>query len=350
MPNHPILCSNSRRGRLLWLSSLPVAIALLTPTTADAASFNRLFVFGDSLSDTGNTANATFGLIPPTQLPGIDLATNTVGLVSAYAEGRFADGFNYVDYLAPKLGVTSTTNFAFTSATTGTLNTVSPLLPGLQQQVGAFPSAGIDPTAADLFIVWAGSNDYLEIAGEDDPSVPVGNLETAIRTLAGKGAKTFLIPNLPDLGITPLVSSRANAGQVSQRVAQHNSLLADKLNQLSQDPDLSDVRLVPLDIAQLIAEASREPAAFGFTNVAEACLSTSPLFFQPPSPVSRCANPDQYLFWDSLHPTSKAHQFVANEALTVLHADHPVTVPEPGLALALTLVGSAVVGSRWRQS
>lgn len=348
MSNRPTPRPNSRCRQLLWLSSLPVAIALLTPAAADAASFNRLFVFGDSLSDTGNTANATFGLIPPAQLPGIDLATNTVGLVSAYSEGRFADGLNYVDYLAPGLGAVSTTNFAFTSATTGTLNTVSPLLPGLQQQVNAFPSAGIDPTAADLFIVWAGSNDYLEIAGETDPNVPVGNLEVAIRTLAGKGAKTFLIPNLPDLGVTPLVSSRANASQVSQRVAQHNSLLADKLNQLSQDPSLSDVRLVPLDIAQLIDAAGRNPASFGFTNVTEACLSPSPLFFQPPSPVSRCANPDQYLFWDSLHPTSKAHQFVADEALAVLHADDPAAVPEPGLALALMLVGGAVVGSRRR--
>jgi phospholipase/lecithinase/hemolysin len=44
-----------------------VLFSFMLPLKATAATFNQLFVFGDSLSDTGNAFIATGGLVNPTQ-------------------------------------------------------------------------------------------------------------------------------------------------------------------------------------------------------------------------------------------------------------------------------------------
>jgi hypothetical protein len=57
--------------------------------------------------------------------------------------------------------------------------------------------------------------------------------------------------------------------------------------------------------------------AFGFANVTAACFNG----------VTVCANPDQYLFWDTIHPTAHGHSLLAAAAATA--------VPEPATLLLL---------------
>ena len=63
-----------------------------------------------------------------------------------------------------------------------------------------------------------------------------------------------------------------------------------------------------------------ELRAFGFSNVTTACLTPDPA--NPASGGTPCAATqalqDQYLFWDNLHPTERAHQIIAAQALTQL--------------------------------
>ena len=71
--------------------------ALMAGTaSAQARPFTHLFVFGDSLSDSGNISALTGGLIPASP---------------PYFNGRFSNGPIWVEHLAPALG------FAFDSAT-----------------------------------------------------------------------------------------------------------------------------------------------------------------------------------------------------------------------------------------
>lgn len=337
-----------RFTKLLWTAAIPLSLSALNPLAAAAATFNNLVVFGDSLSDTGNTFAATNGLVPPPVLLTAGPGGQPVP-VPAYEKGRFTENLNWIDYLAPQLGVSSVQNFAFTSATTGTLNTASPDLPGLQQQIGAFVAGSPTPTENDLFIVWAGNNDYLQISGQTDPSIPVENLANAILALASVGAKNILVPNLEDLGKTPLVKSRTNAAEVSELINQHNSLLAATLTSLEQDPALSGVNLIPLDVFSLFNEALTQPQKFGFTNVDTPCLTNSPLFQPAPPIVTRCDNPEEYLFWDSLHPTDKTHQFLAATALETIEQDH-ASVPEPSPVSAFAVLGGALVLVQWKRS
>ncbi|HEY9735005.1 MAG TPA: SGNH/GDSL hydrolase family protein [Trichocoleus sp.] len=305
------------------------------PTAAEAAQFSQLYVFGDSLSDIGNFFAATGNQLPPPQL--------------GYFQGRFTNGPLWVDYLAPQLGLTSDrqTNFAFPGATTGVRNTTDPRLPALQQQIAGFIQAApqVDPNG--LYVVWAGANDYTRGGGETNPAIPVGNLTSAIQALAGSGARNILVPNLPDLGQVPLFQGRgpeeaAAATALTVGPTGHNVLLSQAVSQLRSQLG-PNVNLTLLDVGALFSDLVSNPSQFGFTNTEDACLFPSPLLSGLPQvPITICSNPNEYIFWDSLHPSTRTHQILADEAAEVLEA---TDVPEPGASAALVLIGALVVST-----
>jgi phospholipase/lecithinase/hemolysin len=68
-----------------------------------------------------------------------------------------------------------------------------------------------------------------------------------------------------------------------------------------------DLQIASLDANTLYREAITNPAAFGFTNVISACLSGH-----------ACTNPDQFLFWDGIHPTTAAHGILGKAAFSAI--------------------------------
>lgn len=267
--------------------------------------FSQLYVFGDSLSDDGNLFALTGGLVPPSP---------------PYFNGRFTNGPVWVELLAPRLGlqVNPDTNFAFGGATSGTQNTGNipnfPPLPGLQQEIDNFVAASpaVDPNG--LYTVYAGANDYLG-AGTTDFVTVVNNIATAVTKLANAGARNFMLPNLPNLSIAPGASDREPFLQqlLAQISNAHNIALASTAQNLEQNPNIN---VIYVDVGALFNNAIANPANFGFTNISTNLVpgaGTDPNVrnFTLPAGV----NPDQYLFWDLIHPTARAHQLVADTAL-----------------------------------
>ena len=78
--------------------------------------------------------------------------------------------------------------------------------------------------------------------------------------------------------------------------------------QLSALPGIGIVRL---DAFGLLDNVVADPAVFGLTTVTTACLS-------PSTPPFSCRRPDEFLFWDGIHPTAAGHAIVAQEAARVL--------------------------------
>lgn len=289
-----------------------VLFSFLLPLKATAASFSQLYVFGDSLSDTGNSFQATG--IPPSP---------------PYFDGRFSNGPVWVEYLADDLGLSQNqlTNYAFGGANTGSANTTIPGvqgLPGLEQQIDSFTAANTSADPNALYVVWAGANDYLS-GNTINPAVPVNNLSTAVSSLANSGAENIVVVNLPDLGKIPATSSDPLISSTLNTVsAVHNAGLSASLDVLSQQ---TDTNIIQVDVNSLFNRAIAIPAEFGFTNVTDACLTDN----------SVCSNPNEYLFWDTIHPTTKAHQLVGELAFSAIESE---TVPEPSTALGLFTVGA----------
>ncbi len=250
---------------------------------------NELYVFGDSLSDVGTVFRATGGTYPPNP---------------TYFQGRYSNGRVWVEYLADRLHLSSkeTNNFAYGGATTGSER--NSLVPGLLTQVQSFTQTHQQTNPNALYVLWAGANDYLQ--GISSATVPVENLTGAIASLAGAGAKKILVANLPDLGQLPATRTSANSASLSTLTQSHNQGLRRALKLSSQQ--YSDLQIVTLDANTLYRKAITNPAAFGFTNVISACLSGS----------RACGNPDQFLFWDGIHPTTAAHRILGEAAFSAI--------------------------------
>lgn len=288
-----------------------VLFSFLLPFKASAASFSQLYVFGDSLSDTGNSFNATG--IPPSP---------------PYYQGRFSNGPIWVDYLASDLGLSAQqqTNYAFTGATTGSDNNTpgGQNLPGLQQQIASYKATNTSADPNALYVVWAGANDYLG-GNVTSPSVPVSNLSTVVSTLASSGAKNILVANLPDLGKVPIANGNIQTeGLLSAATQAHNLGLSASLNSLSQQ---TNTNIIQLDINSLFNSAIAQPQSFGLTNVTDACLTSAGV----------CNNPNEHLFWDDFHPTTVAHQFVGDLAFSTVDSK---AVPEPSATWGILAIGS----------
>jgi outer membrane lipase/esterase len=206
-------------------------------------------------------------------------------------------------------------NFAVGGATTGTLNSndgfAGKEYPGLLDEVASFAANRCvsDPGRA-LYVVEAGANDFfVALATGTSPATlignGVGNTVSAIQQLRGTGARFILVMNVPDLGVTPMAQGLGEGGprMLTQLSAGYNQALDQALEQLAQ----AGIPTIQLDAFAVLDEMANKPADYGFSNV------TTPFLLAPPG-----TSPDQFLFWDPVHPTTGAHEVLAQEALEQL--------------------------------
>ena len=322
----------------------------LLPLSTSAKAFSSLFVYGDSLSDTGNAFLATGeiqeipfgGLIPD----------------SAYSSGRLSNGPVWVEYLADDLGMDLSaesflgggTNFAFGGALTGPQPTLpTSLSPSLIEQVGLFQAVeDVSPEA--LFIVYGGGNDARGAAqqllggldAEASATVEQGvtNVTEIVSFLASSGARNFLIPNLPDLGLTP-EATRGPVGLVEASTAmstEFNTLLEQTLLSFQSDPTLNFTEIDTFEFTRSIVDSPENFGLLASFNTTDPCIETD----------SVCDDPDEYFFYDGIHPTTVGHSEFAQVASQKLQPVPELLqpVPEPS-----TLVGGLAVGlaAIWRR-
>lgn len=300
---------------------------------AQAGNFKNVVVFGDSLSDSGNVFTLQKGIYPP-----------------APYQGRFSDGPVWVEYLVKSLGLTgSFCNFAFGGANTGTINPAEHNVPGFLSQVSAYTAlltgAAAFPTAfpqpkETLFIIWIGGNDFLGPLA--DPLAAVADAVVHIRSgmtqLASVGAVTFMVVNLPDLGITPRMNQDA---ALSAKGTQLSHLFNDSLEGMlvGFEDDHPTIEVVRLDSFSLLHEMVANPELGNFDNV------TDVKFDKNDGSVAE----GRYLFWDDIHPTTITHKILARQAASLLTCD---CMGQPRFDSSLTLtvpyaeIGNDAVGFR----
>ncbi len=324
---------------------------------AQANTYSKIYAFGDSLVDTGNIFNVTTAVQETSASLGLDIPVLPPS--PPYFEGRFSNGEIWIDNLADELNIDLTpatelsvvspgsdvlspvtvvegnpavspffngnttnqsVNFAYGLATTGANGTgeLGSLIPGMEKQVDFFvqdhlqANQAADPNA--LYTLWGGSNDYL---GTDaNPEQVVDNIETEVESLYDSGAREFLVFNLPDLGAIP-EADNPNLGRSPEELTQlsntHNSLLDSTVQELENTLNGADVTVV--DVNSLFDDVVANPQEYGLTNVTESFLD--PITMAP----TVGANPDEYLFFDTLHPTEAGQALISDLALETLAAE-----------------------------
>ena len=333
----------------LRLHHIVLGAALATASlAAQAVPFTGLFVFGDSLSDSGNNNLQFGGLTGPaptsnTFIPTLPYAATPAGAYRpTYSNGptwvtSFAAGLGLPAFSQPSLAGGG--NYAFGGARmsvdgTGAPPFVPPPFPAsLRTQLNGYLAAR--PVSSTALYVIAGGGNDVRAVGDAVAANPANivALTTAgatafatsaaqmVGTLRAAGASNIVVWNTPDVGKSPAAGSGVGPAAAA------GSFIAGAFNTaLSQA--LAGSGAIVFDLYGLIGNVVANPGSFGMTNVTQACGF-----------AGNGCNASSALFWDAIHPTAYAQTIVASAMLTA--------VPEPSSMLLLAVGVCAVLA--WRR-
>ena len=308
-----------------------------------APAFTRVVVFGDSISDTGNVraqtnAKSSGAIDYPSHTFNYDNGRFTNDTATDPASNRYlgvwheqlARTFLGLPAATNSLGGISGLNYAFGGATT---------MDGSHQEIESTPVGDISITVDDmgkqvddylaqhtvdpgaLYIVWGGSNDIRNDDTSASVTATVGRVEGLVSRLASAGAVYIMVPNVVPLGDIPRYAGTGKGGTANQASAEYRTELALGLNALQST--LASQGLTPTiyrvdEWADAVRVYSNGPR-FGVTNITT------------PSQDNSSANPDEYIFWDDVHPTTAGHYRLA---LTAFNA---IVGPSPSPSKALNI-------------
>jgi phospholipase/lecithinase/hemolysin len=304
-----------------WVAVSCLVLLLAAPAWADERSrFSGIVVFGTSLSDPGNA----FVLIGDAAKPP-DFTLNPFLIPSApYARGghHFSNGATWIEQFARSVGLGSSVRAALahpkaTNYAVGGARAYDDSINfNLTRQVDTFlADARNTGSVQDLYVIEMGSNDIRDafsvyaVGGNGGPILAqaLASIAANIQRLYAAGAREFLVWAPPNVALTPALRSLSPAAQglATQLTQVFDSNLTGVLAQLSAN--LPGTNFARLDAYELLNEIVADPAAFDLRNVTAACL-------RPNVAPFACHHPDEFLFWDGIHPTRAGHAILADEA------------------------------------
>ncbi|MBK7006032.1 MAG: SGNH/GDSL hydrolase family protein [Burkholderiales bacterium] len=314
-------------------------LSLCALVSAPAHAFSSLYVFGDSLSDSGNNAQILMDA-------GQVIGDNSYVPMAAYGSSTYSNGPVWASYFANALGLSATpsllggTNFAFGGAQTGTPGVGPGGFPfSMTTQVGMYlgSTAGLADKDA-LYVIAGGGNNaraavtdvvtHIGTRTEDEQKTAILASALAyandeglmVDALQAAGARHIVVWNAPNLGITPF----ANAYGLSDL----SSGISQVMN-MALSNSLKPKGVTTFDLYGVSTHAVNNPLDFGLGDVKNACGAV----------VNQC-DPATAMFWDGIHPTTYGHQLIANAMLAA--------VPEPQ-TYAMLLVGLGLIGGAARR-
>ncbi len=260
--------------------SLVLALILTAFSCMSSAGvISSMYVFGDSLSDTG-----ALSILSPQNCP-----------PDPYFDCRFSNGPVWAELVADELGVSAETaysggtNWAIGGQRTDQVK---------NGQVATFLTLNGNSVDSDaLYVIWAGANDNFQNQPEGTytPFAAVDNIIDSVNNLAAAGAVDFLIPNVPIADAWTLT---------------FNAVLANALD------NIMGLNIVQFDAFSTFLDITLNPNDYGFTNIDTPCFDG----------MSVCNNPDEYLLWDAVHPTAAGHQVIAHAAVDAMQVSSPSVI------------------------
>ncbi|MCD5360727.1 SGNH/GDSL hydrolase family protein [Chromobacterium aquaticum] len=269
------------------------------------AAINKIVAFGDSLSDNQNVYNASMWTLPNR---------------NSWFLGHFSNGQVWVEYLAGRLQL-PVYNWAVGGAGVDTQKLV---IPGVQQQVQSWKdymkqARDYDP-ASTLFTMLIGGNDFVNYNNSVDKVI--SGQSQALTSLIDAGARNILVLNLPDVSRAPVFQFKSGATQVAAQVRDYNQ----RLNALAAQLRLkygSGLNLRVFDSYALFNQVLGNPAQYQFSNTTQSCLDinadSGANYLSAQNARANCVNPDSFVFWDTLHPTTRTHKVLADEVYGFLN-------------------------------
>jgi phospholipase/lecithinase/hemolysin len=340
--------------------ALLVSFVLIIAADARAVTFSKIFAFGDSLSDLGNTYNALGGT-GSDQLIYDELGYTTQP--GRYDDGRWSNGTLWIEHVNTALNlptlrrndgiqdILTRTDFAFGGSESGSGRLDFGLLPNLLTQIQSAIDLSLGSVPQDaLYSVWSNGNNVINYIGGNNPNTPqgidaltttmAGNISTGITMLYNAGARHMIVPNLPALGDKPSYVGTFNQVFANDIVASYNPKLAAEIAAFrTAHPDAT---VTAWDVYTQFQDMLSNPGSYGFTNTTVAALNNDADY-----PGVVVADPNSHVFWDQTHPTAAGHAILGQDALEALGVTFGF--PEPTSLMLLVIGCGAMCGQRVRR-
>ncbi|XP_020217466.1 GDSL esterase/lipase At3g48460 [Cajanus cajan] len=343
---------------LLNLITILCTVSACCAATAEVRSkpFKRVFAFGDSFTDTGNTKNAEgpsgFGHVSnsPYGTTFFNHSTNR------YSDGRLVIDFVAealsLPYLPPYRHIRGNDTFGVNFAVAG--STAINHLFFVRNNL----SLDITPQSIQTQIIWfnrylqsqecqeakcndfddtlfwfgeIGVNDYAYTLGSSVPDdtirkLAISSVSGALQALLEKGAKYLVVQGLPLTGCLTLSmylappDNRDEIGcvrSVNNQSYHHNLVLQAKLDEFRKQ--YPQAVILYADYYNAYRTVMKDPSKYGFKEVFDVCCGSG----EPPYNFSVfatcgtpnatvCGNPSQYINWDGVHLTEAMYKAISN--------------------------------------
>lgn len=362
------------------ITCLLLAFTFICTQVAFAApqnSYDKIVFFGDSLTDNGNMYSVSLGFLPKSP---------------PYHKGRFSNDIVWSERVSKHFNQynVSSSNYAVGGLTTILHNPFGGYLPyTLTASMYDYLARSLfRDRSQTLFIIWVGSNDYMQGAKNVDTLTTnvVGNIKYVVENLIYYGGTNFLIINLPDISISPYSKEKNMGGNLSALVEAHNQKLNEVVTELNNSYKNTTIRLY--DSHKLMADALSDIDAANkkyntnIKNITESCwtggytlrqeeassaqtiqrdleshmsaqlkgfaatpeqksldtagfsryVAENPALFETYAVGRRvneygqtlrpCSNPNEYAFWDRIHPSAPLHKIFALTMIEFIQANY----------------------------
>uniref|UniRef100_A0ACD5ZYU2 Uncharacterized protein n=1 Tax=Avena sativa TaxID=4498 RepID=A0ACD5ZYU2_AVESA len=345
-----------RRGLLTGIALLFVNLLLPCVHGAAAAAatgktkISSVFVFGDSIVDPGNNNNRLTEAKADFPPYGQDFPGGKA--TGRFSNGRvpgdmLASGLGIKELLPPYIGVDLQLNDLLTgvvfasggsgydpltsipataTSSTGQLELFLDYKERLKALVGEEETARVISEGVYFTVMGANdlANNYFTIPLRrhqyDLPSYVKFLVSSAVNftmKLNEMGAKRIGFIGIPPIGCCPSqreLGSRECEPMRNQAAQLFNSEIMKEIHRLNAQQSIPGSKFAYLDIYYNLLDLIQRPGFYGFKEVAEGCCGSTVLnaaIFIKYHPA--CPNVNDYIFWDSFHPTEKAYKIVVDK-------------------------------------
>lgn len=312
------LRSSASRLLALWLSALALFACSNDNDSGSANSVGpqqaKLYVFGDSLSDTGNLGRS---------------ASLGNDLPAPFFENRISNGPVIVEYIAASLQTDveasnyldteeEGTNYAIAGA--NALDRDTPI--DLDLQIESYLMKNDDRVnPINIFLFFIGGNDIVEAvslgeqAGRQELSRAAEEVSQAVDAIVRRGGNEIVVLNVPNIGRTPqMLESDPGDAALATALTQHfNAEVQSNLQAFVSNT----VRIINIDMYAILEDIVGRAAELGFTNITQGCYLTNDLRF---ADFCSAEQFDSFMFFDDIHPTAKTHCLLGEAAAQQLAA------------------------------
>ncbi|KAI3861580.1 hypothetical protein MKW98_000532 [Papaver atlanticum] len=330
-----------------------------------------LYIFGDSLVDSGNNNYLQTNGKANYKPYGVDFPNGT-------ATGRFSNGLTTADFIAKWLCLPYvpaylslsdnerskiTTGLNYASGAAGILHETATLTIGgvlsLDEQINYFHSTlrtdlpTLFETLEDLsqylansiFMINIGASDYLNnyllpasynsskiYTPKKFSEVLLDTLKDVLTNLYNSGARKFVVFDIGPIGCLPAIVMLVNPNPRTQCIEEVNDLvkifnmgLTNLLQELTST--LKGSTFIRVDYYKETYDPNQNPFKYGYTAGTTPCCVLGGPFNLPCVPNEPpCENRNAHIYFDTFHPTQRAHFEIAKSCFKGSTTCTPVNI------------------------